>query len=191
VNTQAFITLCLLTSIIPLLSVYLSGGLWDVPAFFIHQGYIICDFYTVTVKWYLLGSIFVFLIVTFEYLLKFSEQNKINLVEFPVVICFSSFFMLFLVSSFNLFGAYLSLEAVTFSLYILAGINCNSQTAVESSMKYFCLGALSSGFLLFGVALTFIATKTLDFAELKFLFDSLSELPLFLSFALLFMFFGF
>jgi NADH-quinone oxidoreductase subunit N len=99
--------------------------------------------------------------------------------------------MLLLVSSFNLFGAYVSLEGLTFSLYILAGMNHNSQNSLEAGIKYFCLGALSSGFLLFGVALVFIMTKTLDFSELRFLFSSLEKLPFLLSFSLIFIFFGF
>jgi NADH-quinone oxidoreductase subunit N len=99
--------------------------------------------------------------------------------------------MLLLVSSFNIFGAYVSLEGVTFSLYILGGMNYNSQNSLESGMKYFCLGALSSGFLLFGISLVFVITKTVDFAELRFLFSVLDELPILLSFALIFIFFGF
>jgi NADH-quinone oxidoreductase subunit N len=96
-----------------------------------------------------------------------------------------------MISSFNLFGAYLSIEGLTFTLYILAGTNYNSQNCLESGLKYFCLGALSSGLLLFGTALIFIMTGTLDFSDLKFIFVSLEELPLLLSFSLIFFFFGF
>jgi NADH-quinone oxidoreductase subunit N len=70
-------------------------------------------------------------------------------------------------------------------------MNYNSQNSLESGMKYFCLGALSSGFLLFGISLVFVITKTVDFAELRFLFSVINELPLLLSFALIFIFFGF
>jgi NADH-quinone oxidoreductase subunit N len=131
------------------------------------------------------------LILTTESLIRYSVLKEINLVEFPLIIGFALFFMLLLISSFNLFGAYVSLEGITFSLYILAGMNYNSQNSLEAGMKYFCLGALSSGFLLFGIALTFIMTKTLDFGELRFLFEGIEELPLLLSFALIFIFFGF
>jgi len=160
-------------------------------AHFYYQHYMICDFYTVTIKSYLIFCTLVFLSVTAEYLLGFAYVNKINLIEFPLVICFALFFMLLLVSSFNLFGAYVSLEGVTFSLYVLAGMRYNSQNALEAGMKYFCLGVLSSGFLLFGIALVFIITKTLDFLELRYLFNSINDLPLLLSFALIFIFFGF
>jgi NADH-quinone oxidoreductase subunit N len=70
-------------------------------------------------------------------------------------------------------------------------MNYKSQNSLEAGLKYFCLGALSSGFLLYGLALVFIMTKTLGFLELRFLFSSLTELPLLLSFALIFIFFGF
>jgi NADH-quinone oxidoreductase subunit N len=192
---QIFITVCLFASLLMLTQISLFEVVelsrWDAFAEFYHQDYIIVDFYTAMLQLYLFGGIAVFLFVTFEYLVKYSTRKGINLAEFPVVICFASFFMLFLISSFNFFGAYVSLEGVTFSLYILAGMNYNSQNALESGMKYFCLGALSSGILLFGIALIFIITKTLDFSELKFLFDSIRDLPLLLSFSLMFMFFGF
>lgn len=129
--------------------------------------------------------------ITLEYLLSYSALKEINLVEFPLVVSFALFFMLLLVSSFNIFGAYVSLEGITFSLYILAGMNYNSQNSLEAGIKYFCLGALSSGFLLFGIALIFIMTKTMDLFELRFLFSTITTIPLLLSFALVFLFFGF
>jgi NADH:ubiquinone oxidoreductase subunit 2 (subunit N) len=158
---------------------------------FFYQQYLVRDLYSVVSQNYLLLCTFIFLIVTFEYLLKYSIKKKINLIEFPLVIGFALFFMLLLVSSFNMFGAYVSLEGLTFSLYILAGMNYNSQNSMEAGIKYFCLGALSSGILLFGIALVFIMTKTLAFLELRFLFNTLNTLPVLLSFALIFIFFGF
>jgi len=158
---------------------------------FSYQHYIISDFYSENIKTCLISYTGFFLWVTGEYLIKYSDLKKINLIEFPIIICFTLFFMLLLVSSFNLFGAYVSLEGVTFSLYILAGMNYNSQNSLEAGMKYFCLGALSSGFLLYGISLVFIMTKSLVFLELRFLFSGLNELPLLLSFGLIFIFFGF
>ena len=157
----------------------------------VSQGYLVEDYYSLSIKVYLVVCTAVFLFITLEYLLNYSALKKINLVEFPLVICFALFFMLLLVSSFNIFGAYISLEGLTLSLYILGGMNYNSQNSLESGIKYFCLGALSSGFLLFGISLVFIITKTLDFSELRFFFSHVNELPLLLSFALIFIFFGF
>jgi NADH-quinone oxidoreductase subunit N len=153
--------------------------------------YLVSDYYTTSAKVYLEACTILFFILTSDYLITYSVKRQIDLVEFPLITGFALYFMLLLVCSFNLFGAYISLEGVTFSLYILAGMNYNSQNSLEAGMKYFCLGALSSGFLLFGIALTFIITKTLDFGELRFLFEQTDELPLLLSFALIFIFFGF
>jgi NADH-quinone oxidoreductase subunit N len=170
----------------------LLGGLMRSFQFgLVYEGYIIHDRYALDVQWYLIVCTVFFLLVTLEYLLRYSYEKKINLVELPVVVCFALFFMLLLVSSFNVFGAYVSLEGITFSLYILGGMNYNSQNSLEAGMKYFCLGAMSSGVLLFGIALIFIMTKTLGFLELRFLFNELNDLPLLLSFALIFIFFGF
>jgi NADH-quinone oxidoreductase subunit N len=156
----------------------------------LQQGYIISNFYTETIKIYLIVCTVFFLLITAEYLFRCARTNGINLIEFPLLVCFALFFMLLLVSSFNLFGAYVAVEGLTFSLYILAGMNYNSQNCLEAGMKYFCLGVLASGFFLFGIALVFITTKTLDFLELRFLFNSVMGLPLLVKFALVFIMFG-
>ena len=160
-------------------------------ASFYYQYYAVQDTYTLCLRSFLILCTAIFLLLTLEYLVKYSALNKINLVEFPLIIGFSLFFILSMLSSFNLFGAYISIEGLTFTLYILAGTNYNSQNCLESGLKYFCLGALSSGFLLLGTALIFIMTGTLDFADLRFIFGSLEELPLLLSFSLIFLVFGF
>lgn len=169
--------------------VFLSAG--GSGTMYYQQHYLVSDYYTRSIRAYLLCCAILFLLLTSEYLILYSVKRQINLVEFPLIIGFALFFMLLFVCSFNVFGSYVSLEGITFSLYILAGMNYNSQNSLEAGMKYFCLGALSSGFLLFGIALTFIMTKTLDFGELRFLFERTEELPLLLSFALIFIFFGF
>jgi NADH-quinone oxidoreductase subunit N len=160
-------------------------------ASFYYQYYAVQDTYTLCLRSFLILCTAIFLLLTLEYLVKYSALNKINLVEFPIIVGFSLFFILSMLSSFNLFGVYISIEGLTFTLYILAGTNYNSQNCLESGLKYFCLGALSSGLLLFGTALIFIMTGTLDFADLRFIFSSLEELPLLLSFSLIFFFFGF
>ena len=175
---------------------FISGGLLPVEdsipaANFSYQYYEACDFYTVNMKSALLTCTGFFLSLSLEFLIRHSTRKRVNLIEFPLIICFALFFMLLLASSFNLFGGYVSLEGLTFSLYILAGMNYTSQNSLESGMKYFCLGTLSSGFLLFGVALVFLITKTLNFLELRLIFFLLEDLPLLLSFALIFIFFGF
>jgi NADH-quinone oxidoreductase subunit N len=179
------------TEIEQLLSLRPDTAIGTEQATFLQQQYIVIDSYTRSIKAYLLFCTILFLVLTTEYIIRYSVLKEIDLVEFPLIIGFALFFMLLLVSSFNLFGSYVSLEGVTFSLYILAGMNYNSQNSLEAGMKYFCLGALSSGFLLFGIAITFIMTKTLDFGELRWLFEGTEELPLLLSFALIFIFFGF
>lgn len=156
-----------------------------------YNNYLVLDSYTVCIKMILVAVTAIFLIITSDYLICYSQIRRVSLLEFPLIVSFSLFFMLLLVSSFNLFGAYISLEGVTFSLYILAGMGFNSQNSLEASIKYFCLGSLSSGFLLFGISLVFIITKTLNFFELRFLFSNVSSVPLLLTFAFIFIFFGF
>jgi NADH-quinone oxidoreductase subunit N len=75
--------------------------------------------------------------------------------------------MLLLVLSRDLIIMYLSIETLSLSLYILASIRKTGQLSTEGGLKYFILGALSSGLLLFGCALIYITTGLLDFISIS------------------------
>lgn len=75
--------------------------------------------------------------------------------EYTQLILLSTLGMLLLVSSKDLISLYLSIELISLSLYILAGIKRDGQYSTEASIKYFLLGAVSSGLLLFGSALMY------------------------------------
>ncbi|MBT8420013.1 MAG: NADH-quinone oxidoreductase subunit NuoN, partial [Gammaproteobacteria bacterium] len=74
--------------------------------------------------------------------------------------------MLVLVSAHSLLTVYLGLELLSLSLYAMVGLHRESITASEAAMKYFVLGALASGMLLYGMSLFYGATGTLDLAEI-------------------------
>jgi NADH-quinone oxidoreductase subunit N len=163
------------------------------PIFFFNY-YFFIDYYIVLIKILILISTFFFLHLISFYIDNYSRDKGVNLIEFPVLIAFSVFFMLYLVSSIDFFGAYICLEGLTFSLYILAGMNFVSQNSIEATIKYFCLGSLASGFLLFGISLIFLITNTLNFIELHYFFSFYNFIinpPLLLVFAVLFVFIGF
>jgi NADH-quinone oxidoreductase subunit N len=63
--------------------------------------------------------------------------------------------MLLLISSKDLISVYLSIELISLSLYILAAIKRDGQYSTEAGIKYFLLGAVASGLLLFGSALIY------------------------------------
>jgi NADH-quinone oxidoreductase subunit N len=82
--------------------------------------------------------------------------------EFYVLGLFAVLGMLVLVSAHSLLTLYLGLELLSLSLYALVAFNRDSPQAAEAAMKYFVLGALASGMLLYGISMLYGATGSLD-----------------------------
>lgn len=88
------------------------------------------------------------------------------MIEFPLTVGFSVFFMFLLTSSYDFFGVYLSIEGLSLTLYVMAAMLYNGVVSIESAIKYFSLGAISSGILLFGISILFAVVGALDFLEI-------------------------
>ena len=102
-------------------------------------------------------------------------------IELPLVVGFSLLFMFFLTSTYDFFGVYLALEGLGLTLYVLAGILNQSVISIESAIKYFSLGAISSGILLFGICYLFGLVGSLDFLAVQlFLSSSIQNFSLLL-----------
>ncbi|MCD0487523.1 NADH-quinone oxidoreductase subunit N [Pedobacter sp. MC2016-14] len=101
----------------------------------------------------ILGSIFIFLL-TQNYFAKDSE----NVAEYFTLILFALAGIVIMVSYTNMAMLFIGIEIMSVSLYILAGIRKNNFASNEASLKYFLMGAFSTGFLLFGIALIYGAT---------------------------------
>ena len=110
--------------------------------------------------------------------------------EIPTLLLFSTLGMLLMISSNNLMMMYLSIELQSLSLYIVAAIKRNSIKSAESGVKYFILGALSSGILLYGFSLIYGYTGTTDFDVIKLNLSNLDHLNLGLIFGLVFILVG-
>jgi len=74
------------------------------------------------------------------------------------------------VASYDFFTMYLTIELLSLPLYGLASIKSRSLLSTEAGLKYFILGAFSSGVFLFGVSLIYLATGSLSFSEIGQLF---------------------
>ncbi|HWL81751.1 MAG TPA: NADH-quinone oxidoreductase subunit NuoN [Roseomonas sp.] len=83
--------------------------------------------------------------------------------EFPVLLLFSSLGMLVMVSANDLITLYLGLELLSLSLYVIAAFNRDSERSSEAGLKYFVLGALASGMLLYGSSLIYGFTGSTNF----------------------------
>ncbi len=93
----------------------------------------------------------------------FEDEGRVRF-ELPVLIALSTLGMLLMVSAANFISLYLGLELQSLALYVLAAFNRDSARSTEAGLKYFVLGALSSGMLLYGVSLIYGFTGTTDFA---------------------------
>ncbi|MGH8123672.1 MAG: NADH-quinone oxidoreductase subunit N, partial [Rudaea sp.] len=86
--------------------------------------------------------------------------------EFYLLCLFAALGMLLLVAAANLVIVYLGLELLTLSSYALVGMNRDSGLSSEAAIKYFVLGALASGLLLYGMSMIYGATGSLDLSRI-------------------------
>src|SRR6516165_330530 len=84
--------------------------------------------------------------------------------EYSILILLATTGMLMLISAADLIALYLGLELMSLSLYVVAAIDRDSVRSTEAGLKYFVLGALSSGMLLYGASLVYGFTGTVSFA---------------------------
>jgi len=106
--------------------------------------------------------------------------------EFFVLVLFATLGMMIMISASHLLTLYLGLELLSLSLYSMVALQRDSATATEAAMKYFVLGALASGMLLYGMSMLYGATGTLSIAELSALAVSGGARDLVLVFGLVF-----
>jgi NADH-quinone oxidoreductase subunit N len=85
----------------------------------------------------------------------FAKAEKFDKFEFPILILLSTLGMLLMISANDTLSLYLGLELQSLALYVVAAINRDNVRSTEAGLKYFVLGALSSGMLLYGISLIY------------------------------------
>ena len=109
----------------------------------------------------LLGSA-VTLIMSGRYL----ARTKMDSNEYPVLIMLATIGMLLMISANDLISLYMGIELQSLALYVVAAINRDSAKSSEAGLKYFVLGALSSGMLLYGASLVYGLTGHTGFTDI-------------------------
>ena len=109
----------------------------------------------------LLGSA-VSIVISTDYL----ERENLKRFEYPVLIVLATLGMLMMVSSNDLIALYVGLETQSLALYVLAAFSRDSVRSTEAGLKYFVLGALASGMLLYGASLVYGYTGDTGFAHI-------------------------
>ncbi len=106
--------------------------------------------------------------------------------EFYVLALFSLLGQMIMISGNNFLVIYLGLELMSLSLYALVALRRDHMPSIEASMKYFILGALASGFLLYGMSMLYGATGSLDISEVLRVAQSGTVKPMLLTFGIVF-----
>ncbi|WP_455216697.1 NADH-quinone oxidoreductase subunit NuoN [Kaarinaea lacus] len=122
-------------------------------------------------------KIFVYLVtaVVFVYSRPYLEARNLFKGEFYVLGLFGALGMMVLISAHNMLTIYLGLELLSLSMYAMVAFHRDSINASEAAMKYFVLGALASGMLLYGMSLLYGITGTLDIGNIRQNIASLGE----------------
>ena len=105
----------------------------------------------------IVGTFFIFLLTQ-----RYFAEGSENVAEYFTLILFALSGMIIMVSYQNLSMLFIGVEIMSVSLYILAGIRKLNFASNEASLKYFLMGAFSTGFLLFGITLIYGATGSFD-----------------------------
>lgn len=126
------------------------------------NGLLISDSWTQSIKMVICLSGIFSIIIAIQYL----EKEKLNDYEFSIIVLLAILGMFFIISSHDLMSLYMSIELQSLSLYVLACYKRNSVFSVEAGLKYFVLGAFSSGLLLFGISLLYGFTGCTHFEDL-------------------------
>ena len=100
------------------------------------------------------------LILSAEFL---SDPSR-RIFEYAILVLLSTLGMMVLISAGDLIMLYLGLELMSLALYVVAASNRDNAKSTEAGLKYFVLGALSSGMLLYGASLIYGFTGTVSFA---------------------------
>ena len=149
--------------------VWLTAGLMVALAFYLgtvtgeHEafgGMFVDDSFARFAKILILLSAAAVLVMSQEYM----ARRQILKFEYPLLIALSTVGMSVMVSAGDLMSLYMGLELQSLSLYVVASLRRDSVKSTEAGLKYFVLGALSSGLLLYGASLVYGFTGTTNFA---------------------------
>jgi len=159
INNISWLSVLLLTIVLYLT---INNHLLNITVF---NNLLILDLFGNFIKSFILVSTICILVMSLTY----NRFERINSFEFPILIMLTILGTLLLISSYDLISMYLAIELQSFCSYILSSFKRNSEFSAESGLKYFILGAFSSGFLLFGCSLIYGFTGATNYELISLL----------------------
>ena len=133
---------------------------------FLFYNTLFLDSSTFFAKWVVVCGTFFSLLIALDYI----KLEGLNSFEFVILYLLSLSSMMFLISSADFLSMYLGIEFQSLCFYVIAALKRDSEFSTEAGLKYFILGAFSSGLLLFGISLIYGFTGTTSFTECSKLF---------------------
>ena len=129
--------------------------------------------------------------VVFLYSREYLVDNQMYKGEYYVLGLFATLGMMIMISAYSFLMVYLGLELLSLSLYAMIAFKRNSVQASEAAMKYFVLGAMASGLLLYGISIFYGITGTISLTEVSSAVSGqIAQNPIALGFALTFIVVG-
>jgi NADH-quinone oxidoreductase subunit N len=130
------------------------------PDMSVFDGAYIDDGFARFMKVLALSAALISILMSVDYL----QRAGLEKFEYPILIILSTLGMMLLISANNLIALYLGLELMSLALYVMAAFAREDGRASEAGLKYFVLGALSSGMMLYGASLLYGFAGTVSFA---------------------------
>ena len=143
------------------LAMIFTCTLWDGSASIFNNLYTIDNFGTFFKGLALIVSLLVTLLS-----LRYAERENIVKGEYYSLLLFGVLGMMIMVSSTHFITIFIGLEVMSIAIYVLCGLLSGNPRSVEASLKYFLLGAFATAFLLYGMALIYATTGSLDIREI-------------------------
>src|ERR1700750_1542981 len=129
----------------------------------IFHGMMLFDNYAIAFSVITIASTILILLLSKDYFERISE----HVAEYYAIILFSLAGIIVMLSYHNLVMLFIGIEIMSVSLYILAGIKKKDYASNEAALKYFLMGAFSTGFLLFGIALIYGTTGSFNLQVIR------------------------
>jgi NADH-quinone oxidoreductase subunit N len=136
---------------------------WNNVATPIYHGMMLFDNFSIAFTSITIISTILILLLSKGYFEKISS----HIAEYYAIILFSLAGIIVMVSYYNLTMLFIGIEIMSVSLYILAGIKKNDFASNEAALKYFLMGAFSTGFLLFGITLIYGASGSFNLESIR------------------------
>lgn len=148
----------LLSQLTLVVAFFLTLNLFSNETFYIFSQTFIADPMSSVLKL----AVYIATFVTFLYSKDYLKERNIFLGEYFVLGLFGVLGMMIMISASSMLTLYLGLELLSLCLYAMVALQRDSSKASESAMKYFVLGAIASGMLLYGMSMIYGATGSLD-----------------------------